>query len=175
MNYFELFGFSISFDIDKTQLSVRYRELQRTVHPDQFANGSEQDKLLAVQKTAQVNDAYQCIKDPIQRAEHMLMLRGLDISHETTTVKNTAFLMQQIEWREALEKIKKQTESEVAIEQLQKSFNTFRLEITSKLKKLLKSKSKKDDLLAAEQIRKLKFMAKLQEELLRIEDSLFDL
>ncbi|MCL1079420.1 co-chaperone HscB [Parashewanella spongiae] len=175
MNFFELFGFSVNFDIDSTQLSERYRELQRTVHPDKFSSGSEQEKLLAVQKTAQINDAYQSLKDPIQRAEHILKLRGIDISHETMTVKDTAFLMQQMDWREELEDLRGQAEPHLAIEQLQASFELHRSQIMSFLMTLLLSESEKDLLAAADQIRKLKFMTKLQDELLRIEDSLFDL
>ena len=103
MNYFELFKFSPAFDIDTALLAERYRELQRAVHPDKFANDTDQQKLLSVQRTAQVNDGFQTLKDPIRRAEHMLSLRGIELSHETTTVKDTGFLMQQMEWREALE------------------------------------------------------------------------
>ena len=175
MNYFELFGFPVDYSVDNAQLSERYRDLQRAVHPDKFANGSEQEKLLAVQKTAQINDGFQTLKNPIRRAEHMLALRDLDISHETSTVKDRTFLMQQMEWREALEDIREQSDSHQAVDELRASFSDYQQQINSSLVEALVINSDDKNNFAADQIRKLKFMAKLEDELTRIEDALFDL
>ena len=174
MNYFELFQITPSFDIDTANLAERYRELQRAVHPDKFANESEQQKLLSVQRTAQVNDGYQTLKNPLRRAEHMLSLRGIDISHETTTVKDTAFLMQQMEWRESLEDIKDSQQADESIDDLYQSFADFEKTLSQLLARLLATDTEENNFSAADQIRKLKFMAKLQDELARIEDSLLD-
>ncbi|MCC4832062.1 co-chaperone HscB [Shewanella sp. 10N.7] len=174
MNYFELFQITPSFDIDIANLAERYRELQRAVHPDKFANESEQQKLLSVQRTAQVNDGYQTLKNPLRRAEHMLSLRGIDISHETTTVKDTAFLMQQMEWRESLEDIKDSQQADELIDDLYQSFAGFEKTLSQLLATLLATESDENNLSAADQIRKLKFMAKLQDELARVEDSFLD-
>ena len=174
MNYFELFGFTPSFDIELPLLAERYRELQRAVHPDKFAGGSAQENLLAVQKTAQINDGYQVLKAPLSRAEHILALKGIDISHETTTVKDTEFLLQQMEWREALGSIKESNEPELLIDELRDLFSCYQSAIFKDLSQLLQSDQRDAQLMAADQIRKLKFMAKLQDELAKIEDSLFD-
>ncbi|MCF1426888.1 MAG: co-chaperone HscB [Shewanella sp.] len=174
MNYFELFDLPQSFDIDTAELSSRYRELQRAVHPDRFAGGSEQEMLLAVQKTAQVNDGFQTLNDPLRRAEHMLALAGLDISHETATVRDTGFLMQQMEWREALEEIAHSAKPEALIDELHNSFAAYQHDIFVHLSSLLASDAAEDKANAADQIRKLKFMAKLQNELARAEDTLFE-
>lgn len=174
MNYFELFKFSPAFDIDTAVLAERYRELQRAVHPDKFAHDTEQQKLLSVQRTAQVNDGYQTLKDPIRRAEHLLSLRGIDLSHETTTVKDTVFLMQQMEWREALEDIRHSTDPQESIDELYQSFAEYRAKLAHMLTAQLNSSKDEDALLAADQVRKLKFMAKLHDELTRIEDALLD-
>ncbi|MGL4446152.1 co-chaperone HscB [Shewanella sp.] len=174
MNYFELFKFPPAFDIDTALLAERYRELQRAVHPDKFAHDTEQQKLLSVQRTAQVNDGYQTLKDPIRRAEHLLSLRGIDLSHETTTVKDTAFLLQQMEWREALEDVRHLAAPQDTIDALYESFADYRAQITQRLTQLLNSASQEEGLLAADQVRKLKFMAKLQDELTRVEDALLD-
>lgn len=172
MNYFELFSLSPSYDVDTAVLAERYRDLQRAVHPDKFANASEQDKRLSVQKTAQINDAFQTLKNPIQRAEHLLALKGVELSHESTTLKDTQFLMQQMEWRESLEDIADSDDPDAEVEALYDSFDTFAKQITAALKVLLVSDLEADHLQAADQIRKLKFMAKLQDELARVEDAL---
>ena len=174
MNYFDLFNVAPAFDIDTALLAERYRELQRAVHPEKFANDTEQKKLLSVQRTAQVNDGYQTLKNPLRRAEHMLSLRGIELSHETTTLKDGTFLMQQMEWREALEDITHSSDPQSSIDELYDSFAQFESVLSVKLATLLASDDNADALLAADQIRKLKFMAKLQDELARIEDSLLD-
>ncbi|GIU31365.1 co-chaperone HscB [Shewanella schlegeliana] len=174
MNYFELFSLLPSYDVDTALLAERYRELQRAVHPDKFANASEQDKRLSVQRTAQINDGFQTLKNPIQRAEHLLALKGLELSHESTTLKDTQFLMQQMEWRESLEEIKHSDDPDSEIAELYDSFEQYAKQITTDLKPLLVSEFEADHLQAAEQIRKLKFMAKLQDELTRVEDALLD-
>ncbi|BAJ01565.1 co-chaperone HscB [Shewanella violacea] len=174
MNYFELFSLTPSFDIDTALLADRYHELQRAVHPDKFANSSEQDKRIAVQRTAQVNDGFSTLKNPLSRAEHILALAGIDLSHESTTVKDTQFLMQQMEWRESLEDIAHCEDPDAMIAELYDSFNEYSDSISQNLAGLLLSHSESDLASAADLIRKLKFMAKLQVELERIEDAQFD-
>ncbi|MGS0679812.1 co-chaperone HscB [Shewanella sp. 125m-7] len=174
MNYFELFSLPSSYDVDTALLAERYRDLQRAVHPDKFANASEQDKRLSVQRTAQVNDAFQTLKNPIQRAEHLLALKGLELSHESTTLKDTQFLMQQMQWRESLEDIRHCDDPDEEVAALYDSFEQYAKQITAALKALLLSDLETDHLQAADQIRKLKFMAKLQDELTRVEDALLD-
>lgn len=174
MNYFELFSLTPSYDIDTALLAERYHELQRAVHPDKFANSSEQDKRIAVQRTAQVNDGFSTLKDPLSRAEHILALAGIDLSHESTTVKDTQFLMQQMEWRESLEDIAHSEDPDAMITELYACFNEYSNCISLDLAGLLLSHSESDLASAADLIRKLKFMAKLQIELERIEDAQFD-
>ncbi|MGY0564180.1 MAG: Fe-S protein assembly co-chaperone HscB, partial [Paraglaciecola chathamensis] len=103
MNYFALFNLTPSFEIDKAGLAATYQQLQKLTHPDKFATASERDKLIALQKNAQVNDGYQVLKTPLSRAEHMLELRGVELQHEQKTMQDGAFLMQQMEWREQLD------------------------------------------------------------------------
>ncbi len=79
MNHFELFGLPPQFSLDGSLLSSQFRELQKRFHPDNFATASERDRLLAVQKAAQINDAYQVLKNPISRAEYLLSQNGLEI------------------------------------------------------------------------------------------------
>ncbi|MFX7858475.1 Fe-S protein assembly co-chaperone HscB, partial [Acinetobacter baumannii] len=46
--------------------------------------------------------AYQTLRDPLKRATYLLHLRGIDVQAENNTAMPPAFLMQQMEWREAL-------------------------------------------------------------------------
>ncbi len=91
MTHFELFGLPIQYELDGSLLSSKFRDLQRQFHPDNFAMASERDRLLSVQKAAQINDAYQALKQPITRAEYILMLNGFDIKGEQKTLQDPGF------------------------------------------------------------------------------------
>ncbi len=102
-NFFELFGLPVSFEIDKQALHAAQQQLQSRFHPDRVAGGSDQEKRLAVQQAAWINEAYQTLSDPVKRARYMLGLQGLEMNDEHETTGDTAFLMEQIELREEME------------------------------------------------------------------------
>lgn len=174
MNYFELFNLPVSFDVDLSLLPKTYQQLQRLTHPDKFASGSDQDKLVAMQKNAQVNDAYTVLKSPLSRAEYLLSLRGIDLQHEQQTIKDTAFLMQQMEWREELAEIADRTDPLSALESLEDEINQTIKNDLAKLSNLLKCDQAKAEQNAADIIRKLKFLYKMLSEIELKEDQLSD-
>lgn len=174
MNYFELFNIPTSFDVDLTVLAETYKSLQRLTHPDKFASGSDQDKLIALQKNSQVNDAYSVLKSPLSRAEYMLSLRGIEMQHEQQTIKDGAFLMQQMEWREQLAEIEEQADPLDELEKLEDTIQqTIKAELTQ-LKLLLESEQPQAEQQAADMIRKLKFLYKMLAEIDLKEDALSD-
>ncbi|MCK5666727.1 MAG: hypothetical protein KAI17_24725, partial [Thiotrichaceae bacterium] len=61
-NYFSLLGLPVSFVIDKNKLTSNYHDIQKSIHPDNFANATELERRLSVQKSAQINDALQTLK-----------------------------------------------------------------------------------------------------------------
>jgi molecular chaperone HscB len=174
MKYFELFGIETQFSVDLAHINQRYLELQRAVHPDRHAHSGAQEQLLAVQKTAELNDAFQILKDPLKRAEYILAERGLDIRAEQQTLKDPVFLMQQMELREELEDIPHANNVEAAIAQFEAHTKTLKNEYLAQLIAVIDSVEQEQLLQAADIIRKLKFIVKLQSELERIEDSLFE-
>lgn len=115
MNHFELFGLVEGFELDTRQLADTYRQLQTQFHPDRFATAPEREQLAAVQRAAQINDAFTTLKAPLRRAEYLLSLRGTDIRGEQQTLQDPAFLMQQLEWRERLADLKGEADPERAI------------------------------------------------------------
>jgi molecular chaperone HscB len=105
-NHFELFGMPVTFDLDTDELAVRYRELQRRVHPDKFASASDQDRRLSLQMTALINEGFHTLKDPVRRGRYLLSLRGIDLGDDTDTTMDPAFLLEQMEMREELEEVR---------------------------------------------------------------------
>lgn len=174
MNYFQLFDLPEQFELDLTELGSRYLVLQKRFHPDNFAAGSERDRLLSVQQTANINDAYHSLKQPLLRAEHLLALRGLKISNEQRSFTDPAFLMQQMELREQLAEVREQTDPEQAIADIEQQLVQQRKVLQNALHQALSARSAEQDQLAAELVRKLKFFYKLQQELELIEQQLQD-
>ncbi|GLP95179.1 co-chaperone HscB [Paraferrimonas sedimenticola] len=172
MNYFELFGIPQEYSIDSARLAERYRDLQRAVHPDKFADASDAQRRLSVQKTAQVNDAYQTLKNPIRRAEHLLELAGVELAAESETLKDMSFLMQQMSWREAMDEVKSASDPFAAVDELASEFDQARGQMEQELKTALAQGNDEAHAHAAELVRKLKFMAKLSNELDQLEDTL---
>jgi molecular chaperone HscB len=56
-----------------------------------------------MQWSVRINEAYQRLKDPLQRAAYLCELHGAPVQAENNTAMPPSFLMQQMEWREALE------------------------------------------------------------------------
>lgn len=100
--HFALFDLQPDFRIDLALLGERYRTLARSVHPDRFADADARDQRLALERAAQLNDAYQVLKNAPQRARYLLTLRGLELPLEAT-VQDPEFLLQQMQLREELE------------------------------------------------------------------------
>jgi molecular chaperone HscB len=100
---FELFELAQSFTLDRALLDERWKSLQREVHPDRFATADAPAKRQAMQWSVRINEAYQRLKDPLRRAAYLCELNGFAIQAENNTAMPAEFLMQQMQWREALE------------------------------------------------------------------------
>ena len=102
-DYFQFFGLAQQFKIDLPALDQAYLAIQKQVHPDRHARGSDADQRLAMQMATYANTAVQTLKNPIQRGLYLCQRHGVDPQLETNTAMPVAFLMQQMEWREALD------------------------------------------------------------------------
>jgi molecular chaperone HscB len=101
-NHFELFNLPARFDIDLAALDAAYRDVQGRVHPDRFVGGTGAEKRVAMQWATRANEAYQTLKNPLKRARYLCELHGIDLQTESNTAMPMDFLMQQMEWRDAL-------------------------------------------------------------------------
>ena len=101
-DHFALFGLNRGFRLDLSDLDSRYRDIQAQVHPDRFAHAGEAERRLSMQWATHANEAYQTLKKPLERAKYLLHLAGHDIQAESNTAMPGDFLMEQMEWREAV-------------------------------------------------------------------------
>ncbi|MDP1566106.1 MAG: Fe-S protein assembly co-chaperone HscB [Polaromonas sp.] len=102
-NDFELFDLPVQFAQDSAVLDARWKELQREAHPDKFAAQGAAAQRLAMQWSVRINEAYQRLKNPLRRAMYLCELHGAAIEAESNTAMPADFLMQQMQWREALD------------------------------------------------------------------------
>ncbi len=174
MNYFQLLGLEQAFTVDLNALSANYQQLQKTVHPDRFANATAQEQLIAVQKSSTINDAYQTLKNPLKRAEYMLETRGTPLPSEQSTIGDTSFLMRQMELREMLGEIKAADDIDAAIFELSQLLDAEFELLFKNMQGLLANNDAESNLLASDSLRKLKFYQKLHIELDRLEELLLD-
>jgi molecular chaperone HscB len=102
-DYFELLGLPVCFAIDDKQLRDVYLRIQRVCHPDALAHKGSAERVAALQMSADMNGAYLTLKDPLKRAEYLLLLQGVKIGAEQGAVKpSQSLLMESMELREAL-------------------------------------------------------------------------
>jgi len=101
-NDFVLFGLPERFALDPTALDARWKQLQGAAHPDRFATDTGAAQRVAMQWAIRINEAYRRLKDPLARAAYLCALHGVDLQAESNTAMPAAFLMQQMEWRDAL-------------------------------------------------------------------------
>lgn len=150
-------------------MSYTYRELQKQYHPDKFVMLSDKERLVAMQKSIEINDAYQTLKNSCSRAQYLLLLAGVDIELEQRTLQDTDFLMQQMMWREQIELFTEGDEYEV--EAFSANIQDQVNELEAQIEKQLQAEALDA---TADSVRKLKFMFKLQTEIEQIEEKLFD-
>lgn len=171
MDYFTLFGLTPTYAIDSEQLTLRFQDLQRQYHPDRFATCSEQEKMQALQKAATINAAYQALRHPLKRAEYMLSLHGFDINNEQHTMHDTAFLMEQLELREELDNIENSTEALELLTSFMKNVKQMQQARSALMVIELDAMQWEK---AADTVRKLRFLDKLQQQAEQLEERLLD-
>jgi len=168
-DHFALFGLNRAFRLDLSDLDSRYRDVQAQVHPDRFVNAGEGERRLSMQWATHANEAYQTLKKPLQRATYLLHLSGHDIQAESNTAMPADFLIDQMEWREAVMEARHGGDHH----ELEHLHNRLRGDITRRyeeLGELLDAAG--DHSLATDRVRRLLFLEKLLHE---IDDALASL
>lgn len=155
---FELFGLPQRFAQDRAVVDERWKELQREAHPDRFAAQGAAAQRVALQWSVRINEAYQRLKDPLRRAAYLCELLGAPIEAENNTAMPPAFLVEQMEWREALD----EAGSEEDLEALSDRVLQRRREMLARIGQLLDLEG--DAPAAAQQVRALMFIERFAQD-----------
>jgi molecular chaperone HscB len=170
-DFFQLFGLNAHYRIDGAQLEQHYLALQAQVHPDKFAHLSEAERRVSMQWATRVNEGYQTLRNGVQRARYLLSLHGVDTQEETNTAMPADFLMQQMEWREAIEEAKEARDENLLTgleARLQHEMRELEQQLAAKID------DERDYPGAAATVRKLKFMERLADEIASAFDAIED-
>lgn len=161
-NFFELFEVPVSYHVDLDVVHREYMDIQKQVHPDNYASDSAERKRISMQQTSRVNEAYNTLKDDVMRAAYMLTLKGVDINLSNETTKDMDFLMQQMQTRERLENIRDEQDPLSALDDMARQ-----VKATTQTLAAAFSTAFDDDELeqARECVRKLQFMKKAKNEI----------
>lgn len=102
-DHFSLFALPPRFAIDADALERAYKDVQAKVHPDRFVAAPAAERRVAMQWATRVNEAYTALRSPLRRAAYLCELRGAPIEAESNTAMPREFMLQQMQWREALD------------------------------------------------------------------------
>ena len=171
-NHFELFGLPVGYRVDTALLADRYRALQHALHPDRYAVAGDREKRLSMQASIRVNEAFQTLKDPLERARYLLSLHTGDAGGENETTRDMAFLMEQMELREALADVKEQADPIAAVGAVLDRLIGQSGDLVAKLEERFESSSLEELDEVRELIRKLQFVAKCRVEAENLEAEL---
>ena len=101
---FDVLGVPRRFAVDLSQLSRKFRDLQRHMHPDKFANASSEAQAVADVASGRLNKANSTLKDPLARGLHMLELGGRKVT-EHASISDPDFLMEIMELNEEIDDV----------------------------------------------------------------------
>ena len=168
-DHFALFGLNRAFRLDLSDLDSRYRDIQARVHPDRFVNAGDAERRLSMQWATHANEAYQTLRKPLERAKYLLHLAGHDIQAENNTAMPADFLIEQMEWREAVMEAREGGDHH----ELERLHNRLRTDINGRYDELEQLIDESGELaIATDRVRRLMFLEKLLHE---IDDALASL
>lgn len=161
-DHFALFALPARFALDEAALERAYKGVQSKVHPDRFAAGSAAERRVAMQWAARANEAYQTLRRPHARAAYLCERAGVAIEAGSNTAMPADFLMQQMEWREALDEARAPADA-ARLAQLAESIDEQRGRLLADLESAIDVRA--DFVAAADLVRRLMFIDRFREEL----------
>jgi molecular chaperone HscB len=146
------------FDLEPKELDRLYFARQRQLHPDRFRAKTAREQAFAQGQAADLNEAYETLRDPLSRAVFLLKRAGRRIDDsDGVTVHDKALLMEAMEAREALS----EAEDAGAVEALMAQAQADADAVTKELSELFRSQ---DLDRAVRATLRLKYLRKLAEE-----------
>jgi molecular chaperone HscB len=165
---FELFGLPRQFALNRSALDARWKDMQAQVHPDRHAAGGASTQRVAMQWSVRVNEAYRRLRDPLTRAAYLCRLHGVEVDLHGGAPMPGVFLVQQMQWREALDEARDSASIEALADAVAGERARRLAEIASTIDE------RRDWSAAAEQVKALMFVERIARDVETRLDALND-
>jgi molecular chaperone HscB len=113
MQYFDLFGYMPTMNINTDELRKLFLKKSRLTHPDRFADASEAEQEAALAAATLLNEAYRVLQDYDLRLHYLLSERGLLNESENKHALPNAFLSEMMDINEGLMDLKMDYSDEI--------------------------------------------------------------
>jgi molecular chaperone HscB len=163
---FALFALPRRHALDVDAIDARRRALLAQAHPDRHVAQGAAAQRVAMQWSVRINEAWRRLRDPLQRAAYLCELGGAAVRLDDNTAMPTAFLVQQMQWREALA----EAGDAVAVEALAAEVAAAEREALQRLQQQIDDAH--DLPAAAATLRALMFVTRFRDEVQRRRDTL---
>eukprot|EP00602_Paraphysomonas_sp_CaronLab_P004336 CAMPEP_0185031486 /NCGR_PEP_ID=MMETSP1103-20130426/18991_1 /TAXON_ID=36769 /ORGANISM="Paraphysomonas bandaiensis, Strain Caron Lab Isolate" /LENGTH=161 /DNA_ID=CAMNT_0027567029 /DNA_START=164 /DNA_END=649 /DNA_ORIENTATION=- len=153
----------VTFKVDEKSLENKYKEFQKVTHPDKFSMASEIEKEASSVSSSTINQAYQALRCPVDRAKYMLSLHGVNALEEDSSFEDPALMMEMFELRERIDNIDHSSprEAEGLLNELSDDMN----QLCDEIEESFQAENLKASTRAAV---KLKYISKAMDELRRV-------
>jgi molecular chaperone HscB len=165
LSLFELLGVRASYDVDTPDVRRKYLELMQSIHPDRMTSGGAEVRRLSMRLSAQINQAFQVLLDPVLRAEYLLELAGGPSAADDKQVPR-AVLEGTLELRQQIEEAEKNQDRSAldsVREQVQRRFDATLAEISGLARQLPGDEQTRADLRG--KLNTIRYYRKLLEQL----------
>ena len=162
-NYFTLLELPESYELDLAELQRAYTKAQQQYHPDRMVGKTELERAKAVQISMDANEAYEALKSPLLRAQHLLSLKGIIVNADErdTHKPDQALLMEMLELRESMA----QSQSEAEIAKHAQDIKAAMKQTEAQLASMFAEKAYEE---AAQAVIRLRYLGKSLEEAMSI-------
>ncbi len=122
MNYFELFGLPIGFQVDTQKLRAAFMDIQKASHPDKFAQGNHEEQEAALEQSSLANKGYTLLNQKERILPYVLEILGVLTTDEKYALE-PSFLMEMMEYNEAWMDAEDATAKQAIINQVEQIKN----------------------------------------------------
>ncbi len=130
MNYFELFGLPIGFQVDTQKLRTAFMEIQKASHPDKFAQGTSEEQEAALEQSSLANKGFTLLNQKEQILPYVLEIVGIMTPDEKYALEPD-FLMEMMDLNEAWMEAEDETSKQTIIQQVEQLKNEIYTPIQS--------------------------------------------
>ena len=96
VDHFDILNVGKTYNVNKIVLESTYKDIQKLIHPDNFASQSKEVMESSEFLSSYINEAYTTLKDDYDRSLYMLLLEGIEVKEgdKLTNLKELETIME---------------------------------------------------------------------------------